>query len=91
MNFIKRLTFFSGGFMIGLFFLMFFLSGKKTSCNYMPNSRVKNDILKKNISFSKLKNNFENCVLVKNAIVSGLSVHIPCYDERAPKGKLGSL
>ena len=70
MNFIKRLTFFSGGFMIGLFFLMFFLSGKKTSCNYMPNSRVKNDILKKNISFSKLKNKSDSIVIL-NSISNG--------------------
>ena len=70
MNFIKRLTFFSGGFIIGLLFLMFFLSGKKTSCNYMPNSRVKNDILKKNISFSKLKNKSDSLVIL-NSISDG--------------------
>ena len=50
MNFFNRLTYFSGGFIIGLLFLMFFLSGKRTSCSYLPNSRVKKDIMKK-ISF----------------------------------------
>ena len=50
MNFFNRLTYFSGGFIIGLIFLMFFLSGKRTSCSYLPNSRVKKDIMKK-ISF----------------------------------------
>ena len=70
MNFINRLTYFSGGFIIGLLFLMFFLSGKKTSCNYMPNSRVKNDILKKNISFSKLKNKSDSLLII-NSISDG--------------------
>ena len=53
MNFFNRLTYFSGGFIIGLLFLMFFLSGKRTSCSYLPNSRVKKDIMKKNIIFNK--------------------------------------
>ena len=47
MNFINRLTYFSGGFIIGLLFLMFFLSGKRTSGSYLPDARVKKDILKK--------------------------------------------
>ena len=46
MNFVNRLTYFSGGFIIGLLFLMFFLSGKRTSCSYLPDARVKKDILK---------------------------------------------
>ena len=70
MNFINRLSYFSTGFIIGLLFLMFFLSGKKTSCNYMPNSRVKNNILKKNISFSKLKNMSDSLVIL-NSISNG--------------------
>ena len=56
MNFINRLSYFSGGFLIGLVFLMFFLSGKRTSCSYLPSSRVKKDISRKNIKFQNLLN-----------------------------------
>lgn len=33
-----------GGFSIGLIILAFFLSGKKTSCDYSPNSRTTKNI-----------------------------------------------
>ena len=36
------------GFSVGLIFLAFILKGKKTSCNYGPNDRVINNLLKKN-------------------------------------------
>ena len=49
MNFLYRLSYYLFGFVIGMFFLMFFFSGKKTSCNYFPSKRVKNDLLKKQI------------------------------------------
>ena len=49
MNFLYRLSYYLFGFIIGMFFLMFFFSGKKTSCNYFPSKRVKNDLLKKQI------------------------------------------
>ena len=66
MNFINRLTYFSGGFIIGLLFLMFFLSGKRTSCSYLPNSRVKKDVLKKNIHFENLKRDEDSILLIKS-------------------------
>ena len=47
MNFLYRLSYYLFGFTIGMIFLMFFFSGKKTSCNYLPSKRVKNDLLKK--------------------------------------------
>ena len=54
MKFIHRLGFFLGGFSIGVVFLMFFLSGKKTSCAYGPNARVLKNINSKKIRFDKL-------------------------------------
>jgi len=48
MNFIKRLSFYMGGFAIGLVFLLFFLSGKRAQCNWFPEDRVIADINKKN-------------------------------------------
>ena len=50
MKFIHRLGFYLGGFSIGLIFLMFFLSGKKTSCAYGPNSRVLKNISTKTLT-----------------------------------------
>ena len=52
MKLIHRLGFSFGGFSIGLVFLMFFLSGKKTSCAYGPNARVIKNINSKSIIFS---------------------------------------
>lgn len=40
MSFIKRLVYYLGGVGLGIILLMFFLSGKKTSCDYGPNSRT---------------------------------------------------
>lgn len=47
MNIWQRFGYYFGGFAIGLIFLAFFLSGKKTQCNYSPNSRVLSNISKK--------------------------------------------
>lgn len=50
MKFKHRLGYYLGGFSIGLIFLAFFLSGKKTSCDYGPEARVlKNISIKKHI------------------------------------------
>jgi hypothetical protein len=53
MNFIQRLGYYLGGFAIGLIFLSFFLSGKKTSCSYSPQARVSKNINLKNLRFSE--------------------------------------
>ena len=44
MKFVHRLGYYLGGFSIGLIFLAFFLSGKKTSCAYGPEARVLKNI-----------------------------------------------
>ena len=40
MVFSKKIKFFSLGLLLGTFFLITFLNGKKLSCNYGPESRV---------------------------------------------------
>ena len=70
MNFVNRLTYFSGGFIIGLLFLMFFLSGKRTSCSYLPDARVKKDILKKTIIFRD-ENSKKDSIIIMNTISQG--------------------
>lgn len=52
MKFIHRLGFYLGGFSIGLVFLAFFLSGKRTSCDYGPEARVLKNINTKKQAFS---------------------------------------
>lgn len=47
MNIWQRFGFYLGGFAIGIVFLVFFLSGKKTQCNYAPDARVLSNISKK--------------------------------------------
>ena len=48
-----RLVYFSGGFIIGLLFLFFILSGKKTSCAYGLDARTLKNIRLKERVFSE--------------------------------------
>jgi len=52
MKLIHRIGYYLGGFSIGLIVLAFFLSGKKTSCDYGPNARTIKNILIKERSYS---------------------------------------
>ena len=49
MNFLKRLYYYSTGFIIGIIFLFFILNGKRASCNYTPNARVIDNISSKEL------------------------------------------
>ena len=53
MNFIQRLGFFSVGLIMGIGMLMFFLGGKKASCDYSPNARTLKNIRNKDRVFSE--------------------------------------
>ena len=52
MKIVHRFGFYMGGFSIGLVFLIFFLSGKKTSCAYGPDARVLKNIRTKKPQYS---------------------------------------
>lgn len=52
MKLIQRIAYYSGGFIIGLIILFFFLGGKKASCDYSPNARTLKNIRSKEIVFS---------------------------------------
>tara|TARA_R100000935_G_scaffold52977_1_gene80498 strand:- start:628 stop:1002 length:375 start_codon:yes stop_codon:yes gene_type:complete len=52
MNFLQRLGFFSIGLIMGIGILMFFLGGKKASCDYSPNARTLKNIRIKERFFS---------------------------------------
>ena len=49
---------------------MFFLSGKRTSCSYLPEARVKKNILKKSIIF-KNHNSKKDSLVIMNTISQG--------------------
>ena len=53
MKFIHRLGYYLGGFSLGLIILAFFLSGKRSSCNYFPDARVMQDIREKQRVYSE--------------------------------------
>ena len=52
MSFLKRLSYYLGGFSVGILLLVFFLSGKNTRCTYTPDARVINDFSKKEWFFN---------------------------------------
>ena len=68
MNFSNRLIYFIFGFSIGLIFLFFFFDRKNTSFNYLPSSRVKNNLLSKKINFGEYS---KDSALIRNIIRNG--------------------
>ena len=52
MSFLKRLSYYLGGFSVGIILLVIFMSGKKTRCTYAPDARVINDFSKKEWVFN---------------------------------------
>ena len=53
MKFIHRLAYFSVGLFFGIIILMFFLGGKRTSCDYSPNARTLKNIRIKDRTFTQ--------------------------------------
>ena len=71
MKFVQRLGFYLGGFSLGLIFLLFFFSGKKTTCAYLPDDRVIKNISTKKMIFSKkIKNEIINFKIDTNEFYS---------------------
>ena len=61
MKLIHRISYYLGGFSIGLILLAFFLGGKKTSCAYGPNARtIKNITIKKRFYSEETKVTMDN-------------------------------
>ena len=68
MNFIKLLIYFIFIFYLILIFLFFFFDKKNTSFNYLPSSRVKNNLLTKKINFGEFS---KDSALIKNILKNG--------------------
>ncbi|MDB9954733.1 hypothetical protein OAD49_04140 [Flavobacteriaceae bacterium] len=82
-----RFVFYFGGFSIGLLFLMFFLSGKKTSCAYGPDARVLKNIQIKSLKYSEsvqeqLNNNVID-TLTLNSIFKGADINFSKSDTKS--------
>ncbi|WP_431134031.1 hypothetical protein [Psychroserpens mesophilus] len=76
MKLIHRIGYYLGGFSIGLIVLAFFLSGKKTSCDYGPDARTIKNILIKKRTYSdaamvSMTNYNLDTLMVSNLIKTG--------------------
>ena len=73
MRVIHRFSYYLAGFSVGLIFLGFVFSGKKTSCNYSPSARVKNNLLQKKIIYLNKDDNkpFMSDSMVRSLINTG--------------------
>ena len=53
MKLVTRIAYYLGGFGVGIIILMFFLNGKRASCDYTPNARTLKNIRNKERVFSQ--------------------------------------
>lgn len=71
MKFGQRLGYYMGGFAIGLVFLAFFLTGKRTQCTWLPEDRVLSDFQRKSVRLSP-----EVREMLKNQELDTLSIQM---------------
>jgi len=64
MSFLKRLYYYSTGFIIGIFFLFFIFNGKRTSCNYGPSARVIDNIISKELILKSTNDSIDSNELI---------------------------
>jgi len=64
MSFLKRLYYYSTGFIIGIFFLFFIFNGKRTSCNYGPSTRVIDNIISKELILKSTNDSIDSNELI---------------------------
>ncbi|WP_026934960.1 DUF4258 domain-containing protein [Christiangramia echinicola] len=70
MKFVHRLAYYGLGLFFGIVILIFFLGGKKTSCDYSPNARVLKNIKIKERHFTSNSMNFFETNNIDTSIVS---------------------
>jgi hypothetical protein len=76
MKLIHRISYYLGGFSIGLVLLAFFLTGKKASCSYSPNARTIKNISSKKFVYSEttksaMKSYHLDSLTVSNLVKTG--------------------
>jgi len=72
----RRFGLFGFGFAIGIILVFFFLGGKNSSCNWMPNARMLEIIRSKQISYStdvqtKIDNSIIDSTDINNVLLLG--------------------
>ena len=72
MTVLKRVGFFSIGFIMGIAILVFVLSGKKASCAYFPNARTLKNIRLKQRNFSPEAMTFFQQNRIDTSVVSSI-------------------
>tara|TARA_B100001939_G_scaffold330639_1_gene327959 strand:- start:197 stop:532 length:336 start_codon:yes stop_codon:yes gene_type:complete len=86
MNFLKRLYYYSTGFIIGIIFLFFILNGKRASCNYTPNARVIDNITSKELIIDSNRETFFNQQEIIEILNSGKVIFNKSEPNREPCG-----
>ena len=76
MNLLQRILYYGAGFAAGMVILFFFLSGKRTSCDYSPNARVLKNIRLKERQFTpnmqrQLKTNAIDTATISQLLFDG--------------------
>ena len=86
MYFLKRLYYYSTGFIIGIIFLFFILNGKRASCNYTPNARVIDNITSKELIIDSNRETFFNQQEIIEILNSGKVIFNKSEPNRKPCG-----
>lgn len=86
MKFIHRLGYYLGGFSIGIVILMFILSGKKTSCDYGPNSRTLKNIRIKERNYSAEVLDRMATYQIDSTQIAGILQRGKVHFDRTPPG-----
>ncbi|MBR9757645.1 MAG: hypothetical protein GYB39_06155 [Algicola sp.] len=91
MKLIHRIGFYLGGFSIGLVFLFFFLNGKKVSCDYGPEARVKKNINTKLVTYApevkaKIFSGDLDSTTIKNLLLKGDVIFSKSHPRETPCG-----
>ncbi len=72
MTFVQRLSYYSGGLILGSIVVIFFFSGKKSSCDYSPTSRTLKNIRNKERYYSPKSINYLLQNKIDTASISAL-------------------
>ncbi|MCF6296501.1 MAG: hypothetical protein L3J08_00710 [Flavobacteriaceae bacterium] len=70
----KRLSLYGFGFAMGIGLVFFFLGGKNSSCNWMPNARMLQIIRSKQITYSTEVQNKINSVIIDSTDISQILI-----------------
>ena len=85
MSFLKRLYYYSTGFIIGIIFLFFIFNGKRTSCNYGPSARVIDNIISKDLILNSNVESIDSAGLI-NLISEGRVIFNKSEPNQKPCG-----